>query len=91
MTLGPWPRSAPLVKGSNTWSPNYEQWLSRLREEVNIDPPATFANLPIDPTVGQLATVSDSSTAVWGAVIAGGGANQVLGHFNGSVWTVAAI
>lgn len=88
MTLGPWPVSPPLVKGSTTWAPTYQQWLSRLVEEVNLDPPATFATLPRTPTIGQLAIVSDSSTAAWGAVIAGGGANQVLAFWNGTAWKV---
>jgi len=33
----------------------------------------------------------DSTTAVWGAVIAGGGAYRVLAYYNGTNWTVAAI
>jgi hypothetical protein len=88
MTLGPWPRSAPLVQGSNTWSPVYEQWLSRLRDEVNGPSLLTFATLPNPATVGQLAVVSDSNTNVWGTVIAGGGAFQVLAWWNGTAWSV---
>jgi hypothetical protein len=52
----------------------------------------TFANLNTcsSLTIGALASVSDSNTVVWGANIAGGGANQVLGYCNGTAWTVAA-
>lgn len=52
-------------------------------------PSKEYNNLPMDPTEGQLQAVSDSTTAVWGAVIAGGGANHVLAFFNGTAWTVA--
>lgn len=54
--------------------------------------PVTFAQLtaaPQAPTLGQMACVSNSNTIVWGAVIAGGGANGVLAFFNGTNWTVA--
>jgi len=50
-----------------------------------------FSALPGCSTVpGSLARVSDSNTAVWGAGIAGGGANHVLAFCNGSSWTVMA-
>lgn len=49
----------------------------------------TFANLPASPVAGMMATVTDSSTATWGATIAGGGANVVLAFYNGTAWTVA--
>ena len=52
-------------------------------------PSGAYNNLPMDPAEGQLHGVTDSTTAVWGAVIAGGGANHVLGYFNGTAWTVA--
>jgi hypothetical protein len=48
----------------------------------------TFADLPVATVYGQQAIISDSSTAVWGAVIAGGGANLVLGVWTGTDWTV---
>lgn len=48
----------------------------------------TFAALPAGET-GMVATVTDSNTAVWGAAIAGGGANTVLAFYNGAAWTVA--
>jgi hypothetical protein len=50
-----------------------------------------FAELPSSPKVGMLRTITDSSTATWGATIAGSGANQVLAWFNGTNWTVVGI
>jgi hypothetical protein len=47
-----------------------------------------FRSLPANPQTGQLAAISDSTTAAWGGVIAGGGANTVLAWFNGTNWTV---
>jgi hypothetical protein len=38
---------------------------------------------------GASAYVTDSSTNVWGATIAGSGANNVLASCNGTNWTVA--
>lgn len=91
--LSPWPPGPPItiVKGSTTWTPEYQQWLSNLRSKVNTPIPTTFANLPANPAIGQLAMVSDSSTAVWGAAIAGGGATTVMGFWNGTAWTVLAV
>jgi len=51
--------------------------------------PVAFADLPAATGAGPLACVSDSNTIVWGAIIAGGGANKVLAFFNGTNWTVA--
>ncbi len=48
----------------------------------------TFATLPASPGVGLVAVVTDSNTNVWGANIAGGGANKVLAIWGGSQWTV---
>lgn len=50
----------------------------------------TFANRPT-PVEGMLVAFTDSTTATWGAVITGTGANHVLGYYNGTNWTVAAI
>lgn len=50
--------------------------------------PTAFASLPAG-SEGDLACVTDSNTATWGATIAGGGANNVLAFFNGTNWTVA--
>jgi hypothetical protein len=53
--------------------------------------PQTFASLPAASAAneGSLASVTDSTTAVWGATITGGGANHVLAFSNRSNWTVA--
>jgi hypothetical protein len=50
--------------------------------------PTAFASLPTGAE-GNLACVTDSNTAVFGATIAGGGANNVLAFHNGTNWTVA--
>ena len=47
-----------------------------------------FGSLPTG-VAGMVAYITDSSTATWGATIAGSGANKVLGWFNGTNWTVA--
>lgn len=49
-----------------------------------------FASLPTG-VQGMVAHVSDSTTATWGATIAGGGSNKVLAFYNGTNWTVAGI
>lgn len=51
--------------------------------------PVAFASLPSSPTEGQLAAVTDSNTAVWGATVAGEGSNHVLAYYDGTNWTVA--
>jgi hypothetical protein len=51
-------------------------------------PSSTLANLPASPYVGQLAFITDSNTATWGANISGGSTNKVLAQWNGSNWTV---
>lgn len=58
-------------------------------EVIFIAPAYAFAAIPASRQVlgGQVA-VTDSTTAVWGAVIAGGGANTVLAWWNGANWTV---
>ena len=47
-----------------------------------------YAGLPSSPAAGTLAHISDSNTNTWGATIAGGGANVVIGFYNGANWTV---
>lgn len=51
--------------------------------------PVTFANRASSPDVGKTQWFSDSNTAAFRATIAGGGANLVLGLWNGTTWTVA--
>lgn len=48
----------------------------------------TFAQLPPSPAGGMTAYISDSSTASAGAVISGGGANDVYAWYDGSDWRV---
>jgi hypothetical protein len=52
----------------------------------------TFASLAAcaGPLEGQIAAVTNSTTATWGATITGGGANHVLAYCDGSAWTVFA-
>lgn len=49
---------------------------------------STFANRNTQVEAGSIAAFTDSNTAVWGATIAGGGANYVLALYNGTNWTV---
>ena len=49
----------------------------------------TFANRPGTPVEGMLVAITDSNTSTFGATIAGGGSNHVLGYYNGTNWTVA--
>ena len=49
-----------------------------------------FAARPSAPGTGALYIFTDSNTATWGATIAAGGANTVLGFYNGANWTVVA-
>lgn len=53
--------------------------------------PLTFAALPAARGIGTLAYITDSTVNTWGATIAGGGANKVLGWWNGTHWTVCGI
>jgi hypothetical protein len=54
--------------------------------------PRAFAKYPAcgAATQGMFAAITDSTTATWGATIAGGGANHVLGYCDNPNWTVAA-
>ncbi len=40
---------------------------------------------------GRMQAFSDSTTATWGATIAGGGTNHVLGYCDGTSWTVGGM
>lgn len=52
-----------------------------------------FSNLPAPSSnyEGAIASITDSNTAVWGATVAGGGANHIMAYCDGTHWTVAAI
>jgi hypothetical protein len=47
-----------------------------------------FSALPASPSEGMMMRVTDSTTATWGAVIAGGGSNHVTAIYTGTAWTV---
>lgn len=47
-----------------------------------------FASAPT-PVEGMTQAFTDSTTVTWGATITGGGANKVLGYYNGTNWTVS--
>lgn len=52
-------------------------------------PSYAFANLPTAAaTAGAVIRITDSTTAVWGAVIAGGGGNSVMANHDGVNWRV---
>lgn len=55
--------------------------------------PQAFGLLPTCNSTyeGSHAAISDSTTATWGATIAGSGANHVWGYCDGTHWTVEAI
>lgn len=55
---------------------------------VDARPAVTFANAPASPAEGRIQAFTNSTTNTWGATIAGGGANHVLGYYNGTNWTV---
>jgi hypothetical protein len=48
----------------------------------------TFAKLPTAPKLGMLCCITDSTVSAWGAIIAGGGSNVVLGFYDGAHWVV---
>lgn len=91
MALDTVPIGTAIEDGSGTLTRTWFKWFNAVRAAVN-DPltPVAFANLPADPQEGMLRVITDSSVTAWQATIAGGGANRVLGYYNGSSWTVAA-
>lgn len=48
----------------------------------------SFGSAPATPVEGMLVAFTDSSTATPGATITAGGANHVLGYYNGTAWKV---
>lgn len=91
MSLSPIPRLNALTQRGGLISSEFDEWLREVAAAID-GPPAgvTFAQLPSPPAAGMTAYVTDSNTAVWGATIAGGGANAVLAWYNGTNWTVYA-
>jgi hypothetical protein len=54
--------------------------------------PVTYANRPANPVKGMLAEFTDSTSVTWGTnITTGGGTYNVLAHYNGANWTVAAV
>jgi hypothetical protein len=53
---------------------------------------ALFANIPACASAmeGRILPVTDSTTAVWGVTITGGGSNHVQAYCDGTNWTVGA-
>lgn len=45
--------------------------------------------VPIGAQVGMQVVILDSTVTAFGSIIAGGGANVVLGWFNGTNWVVS--
>lgn len=82
-TPGTWLKLAPIADTSSNFVFPAKVSAPTLRAE-----PDTFANLPATPQEGMIRSITDSSTATWGAVIAGGGANRVLAYYNNANWTV---
>jgi len=53
--------------------------------------PARPLSQILAPTIiGTVAAISDSTVATWGATVVGGGSNQVLARWNGTIWKVFA-
>ena len=91
----------PPYAGSSTWfevaiPDGMGGWLSRkvaaqdlLSGTVAVySQPVIFAALPALPVLGMIACITDSTTATWGATIAGSGSHEVIGWYNGTNWTV---
>jgi pectate lyase-like protein len=57
---------------------------------VLVQTPVAFASLPacVSALEGSQGSVTDATTAVWGATITGSGANHVKAYCNGTAWTV---
>jgi hypothetical protein len=82
----------PYIIGSDeTDSVLINQSIRSIGLALNHLPKHKFAELPAAGSTnadGMIAYVTDSTTAVWGATVAGGGANVVLVWSNGTNWTV---
>ncbi len=78
--------------GYDTGFTNYGTEVFLGADNIGIDSALPFAEIvtAADAGRGVLITISDSSTAVAGAIIAGGGANEVLARSNGTDWLVVA-
>jgi hypothetical protein len=79
----------PIIAAGGVAAKDFESWLQSVDQLLRVKP-VTFANLPSSPSEGMTAPITDSTVNTWGSIIAGGGANHVLGYYNGTNWTVAA-
>jgi len=72
--------------------PDGVNWITRLTASGPQSKAVTFATLAACASAleGTMRAVTDSTTAVWGATITGGGTNHVLAYCDSSAWTVAA-
>ncbi len=85
-----------LVDDGGTITGEYwRRWIFLLWNAVSkiwtnpVAPSFTFATLPSPATVGMYAVVTNSSTVVWGAIIAAASpGSKVLAFYNGTNWTV---
>lgn len=91
VTCGPLSVNTIQGGGVNNTDTTYAPMIFYKKGEVVVNTRA-FASLTTcnSLTIGAMASISDSNTVVWGANIAAGGANQVLGYCNGTNWTVMA-
>ena len=80
------PFPAPVADAAGRFTRPWTLFLTQVAQQVFV--PITVANLPATGPTGAVATVTDSTTQVWGAPVAGGGAFTVLVWFNGTAWTV---
>ena len=57
--------------------------------EANKPISSTVAKLPVSPTIGTQATVTDGTGGLaWGATVTGGSSTKYLVFYNGTAWTV---
>jgi hypothetical protein len=78
--------AAGVVEVNNGTPGTYRDLLARgLRGNA-----VTFTNAISSPVEGTIQAFTDSTTNTWGATITGGGANHVLGYYDGTNWTVLA-
>jgi hypothetical protein len=93
--ITPVPTRSPIIGDTPERLIDYvwAQWFTGLVKGVNATPgnsaAVPFAQLP-QPTVGQIAVITDSAVNTWGSVITGGGGFTVAGLWNGTHWTVLA-
>lgn len=92
--------NAVAVSGTTVQPKKFVQYVNMLGQQVinpinysdlagqPVIPSYTVATLPVGPTVGQLAVVTDGAVGAWGSPIIGGGAGKAIVWWNGTNWTV---